>query len=225
MLSALFLVAVAVSQATAATIRVDVGRALTFNPKSITAAVGDVLEFHFLGGEHDVARGDFNKPCEPAASGGFYSGVFRPTGGESPDVFRVPVTDTDPMFFYCSVEFHCSGGMVGVVNPSSGQTLEAYESAAISAIEVSPASPFGGQLGPAGSFTESDSGSDSGSSPESGSDSSSPTGGTSGSPTGSSKPTQSSPISVSGGSSAPGALGIAKAALAGILSIAALAMF
>jgi plastocyanin len=83
MLSILLSAALAVSHATATTIRVDVGKGLTFTPNSITAAVGDVLEFHFLGGEHDVARGDFSKPCEPAADGGFYSGVFRPKGGEA----------------------------------------------------------------------------------------------------------------------------------------------
>jgi plastocyanin len=53
-----------------------------FSPAEVTAAVGDILEFHFagtgggvLGGNHSVAQGVFGKPCEPA-EGGFFSGYM-----------------------------------------------------------------------------------------------------------------------------------------------------
>ena len=43
------------STALAASHRIDVGKSgLTFTPDSVTAAVGDTLEFHFVGGTHDA---------------------------------------------------------------------------------------------------------------------------------------------------------------------------
>jgi hypothetical protein len=138
-------------------------------------------------------------------------------------VFRVTVTNTDPIFFYCSVEGHCSGGMVGVVNPSSSQTLQAYQDAAGSAVEVAPASVFGGVWGPAGSFSDTDSEPGSVSSSPSGASTGSPAGAPTGSPADSAKPNSSSPVSVNG-ATGPSAQG-AKAVLAGIIGVAALAMF
>ncbi len=67
MLFRLFALAPAVS---AATIKIDVGKGgLTFTPDSVTAAKGDTLEFHFVGGTHDAVVGDFDKPCTPSAGG------------------------------------------------------------------------------------------------------------------------------------------------------------
>jgi hypothetical protein len=58
------------------------GEVFEMVPNELTAAVGDVLEFHFtgpglgvLGGNHSVAMGDFNSPCMPASSG-FFSGYM-----------------------------------------------------------------------------------------------------------------------------------------------------
>lgn len=74
MLSCL-LIALAAS-ASAATIKINVGEGgLTFTPDSVTAAVDDVLEFHFVGGNHDAVTGEFDKPCEPIGDDtGFASG-------------------------------------------------------------------------------------------------------------------------------------------------------
>lgn len=65
-----------VASASAATIKINVGEAgLTFTPDTTKAEVGDILEFHFVGGVHDTVRGDFDKPCQPApAEGGWASG-------------------------------------------------------------------------------------------------------------------------------------------------------
>jgi hypothetical protein len=53
-----------------------------FVPNELTANVGDILEFHFegpgkgvLGGNHSVAQGTWDRPCEPANSG-FFSGYM-----------------------------------------------------------------------------------------------------------------------------------------------------
>jgi len=49
-----------------------------YKPNSVTANIGDVVEFHFaptgfLPSNHTVAQGTFEKPCQPMPNG-FYSG-------------------------------------------------------------------------------------------------------------------------------------------------------
>ncbi|KAK4081177.1 uncharacterized protein Triagg1_2709 [Trichoderma aggressivum f. europaeum] len=143
------------SQVNAETIRIDVGQnnALAFSPDSVTAKVGDILDFHFHAINHSVVMGDFANPCAPAKTGGFFSGFMPVSGGsgEADESFQVKVNSTDPIFFYCAQNTfsHCkNSGMSGVVNgPSSGNTLAAYRSAAKNVKSASnPASVFGGQL-------------------------------------------------------------------------------
>lgn len=52
------------------------GEAPFFDPTNTTADVGDVLEFHFKAHNRSIVRGDYDRPCEPAATNGFYSGFF-----------------------------------------------------------------------------------------------------------------------------------------------------
>ncbi|KAH0529008.1 hypothetical protein TsFJ059_003811 [Trichoderma semiorbis] len=141
------------SHANADTIRIDVGQnnALAFSPDSVTAKVGDILDFHFHAINHSVVMGDFDTPCAPAKTGGFFSGFMPVSGsGEADESFQVKVNSTDPIFFYCAQNTfsHCKSGMSGVVNgPSSGNTLAAYQSAAKNVKSASnPASVFGGSL-------------------------------------------------------------------------------
>lgn len=47
-----------------------------FDPTNTTADVGDILEFHFKAHNRSIVMGDYERPCEPAATGGFYSGFF-----------------------------------------------------------------------------------------------------------------------------------------------------
>ena len=79
------------STATAATIRIDVGKSgLSFSPDSVTAKTGDVLEYHFHGPlPHSVAMGDLSSPCNPAKTGGFYSGMMN-TDGSGENVSILP---------------------------------------------------------------------------------------------------------------------------------------
>lgn len=55
---------------------VDVGRSgFNFMPNSLTAKMGDQVEFHFDNPTHSVAQGEFGTPCAPSAGGkGFWSG-------------------------------------------------------------------------------------------------------------------------------------------------------
>jgi len=130
----------------AATIEIDVGKnGFSFSPSTITAAVGDVLAFHFFGPTHTVVEGDFANPCVFKA-GGFYSGQMQGSGsGEGPNLFLVTVTSTDPMAIFCRVPGHCQAGMVAVVNGAGSMTFSAYESGAASASSQSgPEPPVGG---------------------------------------------------------------------------------
>ncbi|KAM6517030.1 hypothetical protein FSOLCH5_007983 [Fusarium solani] len=129
--------------ASAATHRVEVGKGgLKYTPDTISAAKGDIIEFHF-DSMHTVVAGDFSKPCTPATSGGFYSGDL-PASGNS--FFSITVNNTDPIFFYCAIEGHCQAGMAGVINQGS-DTLKAYQSAAAKTDKsTSPKAAFGGTL-------------------------------------------------------------------------------
>ncbi|WQF80664.1 Putative cupredoxin [Colletotrichum destructivum] len=128
---------------------------LTFEPNSLTAAVGDVVEFHFYPRAHSVAQSAFDSPCQPLANGtatGFFSGPVQVASGVGAEVFTVKVTDSNPKWYYCATGQHCQGGMVGVINPpSSGQrTIEQYAQAAAAAqANVAPSATGGGTLGSA----------------------------------------------------------------------------
>lgn len=130
--SLLVIIALASPHLTTAKIVVikSTGEAPFFDPTNTTADVGDILEFHFSAHNRSVVRGDYDRPCEPIATGGFYSGFFvqddSTTENVSPNetvhcrfiqlgplmtdihpslqstVFRVTVNDTDPIVYYCS---------------------------------------------------------------------------------------------------------------------------
>lgn len=63
-----------------------------FKPSSVNASVGDVLEFHFLPNNHSVVMGDLSKPCEPASTGGFYSGFLPTEDGQNVGLSRETVS-------------------------------------------------------------------------------------------------------------------------------------
>jgi protein AFG1 len=176
-LTSILLAAGLAMQANAATVKITVGQGgLNFSPNEVKAAVGDVLEFHYVGGNHSVVQGDFDNPCNPATTGGFFSGYLPATNGENvgfppqshtdapldyrrrtntpqPNVFRVTVNNTDPIAYYCSQKqpaLHCPNGMVGVVNPTNASSFANYAAAAKNAQTVAaPPTVFGGVLGPA----------------------------------------------------------------------------
>ncbi|GKT85791.1 extracellular serine-rich protein [Colletotrichum tofieldiae] len=97
---------------------------LTFEPNSVKAAVGDIVEFHFYPRAHSVAQSAFDSPCQPLSNGtttGFFSGPVQVASGVGSEVFTVEVKDTNPKWFYCATGQHCQGGMVGVINaPATG---------------------------------------------------------------------------------------------------------
>jgi plastocyanin len=50
---------------------------LVYTLDSITAAVGDKVEFHFEISGHSVAEGDFSNPCAPLGASAFFSGFVN----------------------------------------------------------------------------------------------------------------------------------------------------
>jgi len=128
-------------------IDVGMGGSLAFSPNSLTAAVGDTLEFHFFSGSggHSVVSSTFQSPCVPT-SNAFFSG-YIPGNTAGDMTFVVNVTSTDPIWFYCSLASHCQSGMSGVINAPSGETIDMYMSAAQSVAKASaPTSLQGGVL-------------------------------------------------------------------------------
>jgi len=125
------------------------GTAFAFNPSTITAAQGDMVQFQFNPLNHSVVQGSFEKPCQPL-SGGFFSGFQSVMTGASMPSFTITVNSTDPIWFYCSQTLltHCQQGMVGVINPSSDQTFDMFQTAAKkTANSTSPAKVQGGVAG------------------------------------------------------------------------------
>ncbi|KAK8105587.1 extracellular serine-rich protein [Apiospora kogelbergensis] len=133
-----------------ARIRIDVGSngapALIYTPRTVTAQVGDIVDFHFIdeNAASSVVRGIAGAPCTPypAKKEGFFNSGFilgEPTGS---NVFSVEVNETTPIPIYCSVGGHCRAGMVGYINPGQGD-FEAYASgaAALSKNEPPPMVP------------------------------------------------------------------------------------
>lgn len=132
-----FLPLVALPLSLAKTISIGVGEGgLVFKPESVTADVGDLLQFSFYPRNHSVAQGSFSSPCQPLA-GGVYSGFVPVAAGKGVcpqeinrssqstfqadciqnSTFQVTVNSTDPIYLYCSQVEHCEKGMAMIVNP------------------------------------------------------------------------------------------------------------
>jgi len=127
---------------------------LAFNPDTITANVGDLVEFIFFGEAegfsnltHSVVQADFTAPCVPSSGGtGIFSGGFMTTGtGPNANVFVVSINDTNPIWFFCGFPLHCGLGMVGVINPPAGSTIAQFQTAAMGLNTTAPT--FGVQGG------------------------------------------------------------------------------
>ncbi len=58
---------------------------LTFDPETVTAEVGDELDFRFFPSNHSVASGDFTNACHPSpqSSQAFCSGFIAVNKGEA----------------------------------------------------------------------------------------------------------------------------------------------
>lgn len=68
---------------------------LSYNPETLSAAVGDIIEFSFLAKNHTLTQSTFAKPCVNAKM--FDTGfVPNPSGANPPPAMRVQVNSTMP---------------------------------------------------------------------------------------------------------------------------------
>lgn len=98
---------------------------LTFSPNDIKAEMGSFVQFQFNPKNHSVVQSTFDAPCMPmsismpnASANAFFSG-FMPAaaaGNGSKLTYTIQITDTKPLWFYCSQGKHCQAGMVGAIN-------------------------------------------------------------------------------------------------------------
>jgi len=114
-----------------ATIEVVVGGpgVLQYNPSSVNANVGDVVQFIFQQKNHTATQSTFESPCSAAPSG-FDSG-FVPVADSVTSGFPVAtlqIINTNPVWVYCRQANHCQQGMVFAVNP--GSNFAAFQAAA-----------------------------------------------------------------------------------------------
>ncbi|KOS22016.1 hypothetical protein ESCO_002345 [Escovopsis weberi] len=122
---------------------------LTIEPSTIQAEVGDNVDFTFLGGNHGLSSADFGTPCQPPANGGGFWTDFQKVADVGVVTFRVPINDTKPIWLYCAQKIaeHCQSGMVAVINPPNGKTIDDFASAAAEAPPSTfPPAAFGGFL-------------------------------------------------------------------------------
>jgi plastocyanin len=96
---------------------------LEFSPPALSAAVGDMVVFHFNPKNHSVFQSSFADPCG-LKEGGFAS-PFNPVAANSSvdtrPTFTVTVNDTQPVWVYCAQAAdtpasHCGQGMVFAIN-------------------------------------------------------------------------------------------------------------
>lgn len=110
------------------TVSVIVGRnGTTFQPNNIRAAVGDAVQFQFMGGNHTVTQSTFDNPCSPinnfvknvtGVHSGYVPFAASAAMGQVP-VYTIMINNTNPMWLYCAQAKHCQNGMVMVINENT----------------------------------------------------------------------------------------------------------
>jgi len=111
-------------------VTVGAGSILSYNPNTVTAAVGDTVTFTFAPKNHTVTQSSFAAPCQPLA-GGVSSG-FQPVAANATQVpsFTITVNVTTPLWFFCEQTGHCEQGMVFAINPTANKTFDAFQATA-----------------------------------------------------------------------------------------------
>lgn len=107
---------------------------LVYTPEFIHAAVGDIVEFHFMKQNHSITQSTFAKPCVRKPDG-IDSGLLpNPNNTVVPaPVFKYTVDTTEATWWYCKQRTgtHCGKGMTFAINPTKEKTFEQFKSMAI----------------------------------------------------------------------------------------------
>lgn len=148
------LVASSVAGANSALIKVQVGKNSTgqldtvFNPNQVTAQVGDMIQFEFMGKNHSVTQSSFAEPCTRQLNtvlnlAGADSG-FMPVAANATEIptWTIQVNDaSSPQWFFCNQANHCNSGMVFAINaPTTGsKSFDTFATNAMTATHPDPA--------------------------------------------------------------------------------------
>lgn len=129
-------------------VKVGLNGTQTYEPNDFTAAVGDMVQFQFFGGNHTATQSTFENPCQPVAAftnnTGFHTGFIPAAASEAMGmraVYTIQVNNTNPLWIYCAQGKHCENGMAMVINKpvaNTSRTLVAYKEAAKNAQTVLP---------------------------------------------------------------------------------------
>ncbi|KAF2441476.1 hypothetical protein P171DRAFT_72702 [Karstenula rhodostoma CBS 690.94] len=105
---------------------------LGFSPESITAAVGDSVEFVFMQKNHTATQSTFAEPCK-AMEGGKDSGFMPNPEGKAGVTWNITVENTEAQWFYCKQSTHCGVGMVFAINAATtgDKTMSVFKNNAI----------------------------------------------------------------------------------------------
>ncbi|MBE3046166.1 cupredoxin domain-containing protein [Candidatus Bathyarchaeota archaeon] len=95
-----------------------------FSPEKVTAPVGSMVQFQFMGGNHTVTQSSFAEPCAPLSAGNATAAGFHSDYVPAMDVaetgqvpaYTIMINDTAPIWAYCAQAAHCKGGMSMVIN-------------------------------------------------------------------------------------------------------------
>ncbi|KAI9747266.1 MAG: hypothetical protein M1835_002169, partial [Candelina submexicana] len=107
---------------------------LIYSPETITAAVGDMVQFNFMSTNHTVTQSAFAKPCVKMDGGidsGFLANANNTVTPAPSYVFQV--TAKTPVWFYCKQKTgtHCGKGMVFSINPAADKTHDQFKQMAM----------------------------------------------------------------------------------------------
>ncbi|KAF5319940.1 hypothetical protein D9611_011032 [Ephemerocybe angulata] len=146
-----------VSTVLGATFTVTVGNnaSLLYEPSSVMAKAGDVIEFEFTSKNHTVTQSTFDKPCVAKADGVNSGFQLVPAGTTIFPKWSITVqNDTAPLWFFCAQAPHCSKGMVFAINPTAEKTFDMFHTTALAsappAAAGSAGSSYGGAAGAPG---------------------------------------------------------------------------
>jgi len=142
--------------ATTHSIQVGPGGQLVYSPDSISANIGDTVEFFFNPKNHTVTQSSFADPCDILA-GGLDSGFTNPTTVPLTSVgFSFVVNVSTPIWFYCRQTGHCKQGMVFAVNANANKTFAAFQANAMNSgsSSTTPSGSSGGSTGSAATGTD-----------------------------------------------------------------------
>ncbi|KAJ4357638.1 uncharacterized protein N0V89_002214 [Didymosphaeria variabile] len=123
---------------------------LGYSPESITANVGDMVQFVFMQKNHTATQSTFAEPCK-AMEGGKDSGFMPNAEGKAGVTWNVTVETADPQCkqrtinhtcklaannrkgFYCKQSTHCGVGMVFAINAATtgDKTMAVFKNNAI----------------------------------------------------------------------------------------------